>query len=113
MSDVDPTTREVAAANACILQLTAGTPIHGLLRRVGSEGAATTAGASASSPLVTAGLHCSACGVAVGGALDFSGDVGVTDGASAARSLVRTLAERGCGHAAAVAAGLPDDPDPS
>lgn len=106
---MDLTTREVAAANARLDELSSGTPIHGMLRRAGVETRAP--GGATTFPLVTAGVHCSACRQMAGGALDFSGDLGVTTGVAAVHSLLRVLAERGCTHAAAIVAELPVDAD--
>jgi hypothetical protein len=85
---------EIARANAAIAAITAAQPsIHGAFRRLG------TAGPDNPFPLVTAGLHCIACEKNVGGATDFSGEVGPTDGEVSARSLLAVLADRGCPHA--------------
>lgn len=89
---------EVARANEALAEIATAAPsIHGAFRCAGGEG---------DFPLVTVGLHCSACNTMVGGATDFSGEVGPPHGRGAARALLRTLAERGCHHAAALLSAL-------
>ncbi|MFO0599028.1 MAG: hypothetical protein U0228_27210 [Myxococcaceae bacterium] len=91
MADAADTEQEVARANATLTTLLEGSPIHGALRAMGT--------------LVQAGLHCSACGHQVGGATDFSGEVGPTTGPEAARSLLVLLAAK-CPHAQALVSQL-------
>lgn len=82
---------QVEVANAIVARVAETLPIHGAFRQVESN---------AVWPLITCGAHCTTCNLSAGGALDLSGEVGPTDGPSAARSLLQALADRGCAHAA-------------
>ncbi len=75
------TPKEVAEANAYLAEITKGTPIHGGLR---------TTAPNTPYPLVTCGVHCTEC-----------------ESKGAALMLLRTLADRGCEHAAKIIAATP------
>jgi hypothetical protein len=90
---------EVDVANAIAARIAQEFPIHGAFRQIESD---------VPFPLITCAFHCTACNLSAGGGLDLSGDVGPTDGPSAARSLLGALAHRGCTHATEVVARFAD-----
>lgn len=90
---------QVDLANAIVARVAQAFPIHGAFRQGESN---------VEFPLITCAFHCAACNVSAGGGLDLSGELGPTDGPSAALSLLESLAHRGCSHAAEAVARFAD-----
>ena len=88
---------DVELANRYLRERFSGTPIHGAFRLISNE---------APYPLLGADIHCIPCNTRVGGAFDFSGEVGSTDALSVARRFIELLAEDGCVHARALVSKL-------